>query len=245
MAETAGAQVTRGDDQTSFSYGRASIRDLDLPALARLYETRAIAGPNPLVKIHGEFSIENLDLVDGRDGGQFRIARISGQRFHGAHDFGIVVRGDGSVRRTRRQGRSDGRRAEPPRRDRHRLPRRLRYRFRRGDRVGHEGRVPPTSRRPRRRFPAWPIRPRRRPSPPDARLEGLEVTDQNGRFSLAGTSLTGFSFAPTLEGLKKMQGKSLDESGRRRRTRPRADAWNARNCRGSTSMPLRAATATG
>ena len=46
--------------------------------------------------------------------------------------------------------------------------------------------------------------------PPEIRWEGLEFSDKNNRVKLDGFSLTGFSFRQTLDGLRALQGQSLD-----------------------------------
>lgn len=207
-ADTAGAETTEGQDQANFSYGRTSVSDLDLPALARLYETRAAAGPNPLVKIHGAFSIDNVDLVDGKAGVQFKIARISGRDFMartiseswlGATTLFAELAAKDEMTPDEQSrliaatadffGAFDIAHVEATGFEM------------KGTRPG-----PGTSAKIARMSYSGMTGSR----PVEARIEGLEFNDQSGRFSLASASLTGFSIAPTLEGLKKLQGKSLD-----------------------------------
>ncbi|KAB0269516.1 hypothetical protein [Microvirga brassicacearum] len=206
-ADTAGAETTEGRDQANFSYGRTSVSDLELPALARLYETRAAAGPNPLVKIHGAFSIDNVDLVDGKEGVQFKIARISGR------DFMARTISESWLGATTLFAELAGK-DEMTADEQSRLIATTADFFGAFD-IAH---VEATG------FEMKRTRPSPGPSakiarmsysgpgsrPAEVRIEGLEFNDQSGRFSLASASLTGFSIAPTLEGLKKLQGKSLD-----------------------------------
>ncbi|SCX84913.1 hypothetical protein [Microvirga guangxiensis] len=75
--ETTAIEETGGKGPTLMSYGRTSIRDLDLPAFARLYETKDTSAP--LSKLHGEFSIEKIDVTDSAEGFNAQIARIGGR----------------------------------------------------------------------------------------------------------------------------------------------------------------------
>ena len=43
------------------------------------------------------------------------------------------------------------------------------------------------------------------------RAEGIDITDEDTRAKIGTISLTGFSLAPTLEGLKALEGKSEEE----------------------------------
>jgi len=47
--------------------------------------------------------------------------------------------------------------------------------------------------------------------PADVRWEGFEFSDEENRVRIDGMSLTGFSFKQTIEGLRTLQGRSLDE----------------------------------
>ena len=77
VIETTAIEETGGKGSTLISYGRTSVSDLDLPAFARLYETKDASAP--LSKLHGEFSIEKIDVTDSADDFNAQIARVNGR----------------------------------------------------------------------------------------------------------------------------------------------------------------------
>ena len=56
---------------------RLRMSDVDLPAMARLYEcAKSDTGSTPHAKIYGAFSIENVEIADSRLASRSRFGRV-------------------------------------------------------------------------------------------------------------------------------------------------------------------------
>ena len=214
VAETSGAEMTGGADKTVFSYGRSSLRELDLPALAHLYESSAPSDPAPMVKIHGGFSVENFGLLDEAEGVQMNIARVSGSDFlarpiPGSWQGATSLLAEFATKKEispADQGRLIGIVADLLGAFDFGLVEATGFEMKSNGNAKNGNDKKATAKIARMAY-----RNGTASQPADGRLEGFEVTDQNGSVSIASLSLTGFSITPMLEGLKKLQGQSLDD----------------------------------
>jgi hypothetical protein len=204
--------VTEATGKTTFGYGRSTVSDLDLPALARLYEAKAGPVPDPLSKIHGPFSLENLRMSEP-DGATFAAARISGRDFMART---IKESWTGATTLFAQLSAKD----ELSDEDQGRLLSTL------GDFIGAfdvgyieaTGITTKLAVAEKKVSKVLDVKIDRmaytaaiESAPSDIRVEGLEIHEPDARISIASTSLTGFSLRPTIEGLKALEGKSFDD----------------------------------
>ncbi|KMO39767.1 hypothetical protein VQ02_09385 [Methylobacterium variabile] len=214
IVEAGGATLTvegPGPDAAG-AYGRLSVREIDLPGLARLF-TEA-GGPDAVpVRVYGGVTAEDIALT-GPDGAAFRIARIDARDLTGrptATPWGdaarVLAEGPGP--------------AEGPERARRAA---LAADLIDGISVGGLEISGLTL--------AAPGGPGARPAPvqaslarltyaPEAgsgqvRAEGLAVDAPAGRFALKGLTLSGLSLKPVLEGLRRAAAGPLDRADLRR-----------------------------
>ena len=80
VADTAGGEIVSPKGKAVYSSGRSTMSDFDIPALVRVFETKATGSTDPMQKIHGAFSIENLDMVDP-EGTVIKLAHVNGRDF--------------------------------------------------------------------------------------------------------------------------------------------------------------------
>ncbi|MET0527116.1 MAG: hypothetical protein ABW003_02005, partial [Microvirga sp.] len=76
--EAAGMEIADKNATILASLGKSSVNDLDLGALANIYEAKAKTSSDPLTRIHGTFSGENLELTDTKGLIGIKIARVNG-----------------------------------------------------------------------------------------------------------------------------------------------------------------------
>ena len=79
-AETAGGEIVSPKGKAVYSSGRSAMSDFDIPALVRVFETKATGSTDPMQKIYGAFSIENLDMVDP-EGTAVKLGHVNGRDF--------------------------------------------------------------------------------------------------------------------------------------------------------------------
>lgn len=196
-----------------FNYGKTSIADMDLAALARLYETKADSDSAPLVKIHGAFSMENITGQDDKEGVSFKIARFGGRDFM-ARPTRDSWTGT-TVALTELGSKENLTEAEQARLMV--LVADLFSAFDIGlmEATGIDIKVEPNQNG--KKAPPTNVRINRAAytgstggQPTDIRIEGMEARDPDSTVKIGTASLTGFSLAPTFNGLKNLKGKSLE-----------------------------------
>jgi len=210
VAGATGAEIGDSQDRMVVSYGRLSLSDLDAPAFARLYEVKE-AAPGPLTKIYGAFSIENLDFVDGKSGTRGRIAHLGGRDFmaRGTRDSWAGT----LAILTELADREKPTEAEQKRLltttadfltafdigqiEATDIEFKARPEGRKGEAVSTIRRMAYAS--------------AKNGAPADARVEGIEVRQDDGRIGIETIAFTGFSFASTFETLKNLGDKPLKD----------------------------------
>jgi hypothetical protein len=213
VIEATAMEATSAGGSTLFSYGRTLLSDLDLPALATLYETKADAASAPLTKIYGAFSIDNIEVVDSSADATIRIARISGRDFMGrptkdswTGTMGLFA----DLADKKKLSSEDEARLIPAFAD-----------FANAFEIGFaEATGIEVRENGKQKGKASPVTGRisrvaytgaTGSAPADVRLEELEFSDSENRVKVDALSLKGFSFAPSVDGLKALQGKSFDD----------------------------------
>ncbi|WP_114947113.1 hypothetical protein [Microvirga calopogonii] len=194
------------------SFGRASISDFDLPAFARLYETKAVSSSDALVPIHGPFSIEKTELRDVKDQIGFKIARISGRDFMARPTLDSWT--GTSALMERLAGKPDLSEVEQKQLMTSIADLLGAFNIAYAEAAGIEFTVP---KKDKNKPSSVPGRIERiaytgatGSEAAQVRMEGFSVNDQDMHVKFGSISLTGFSFEPTLNGLKALQDKSLD-----------------------------------
>ncbi|HST93720.1 MAG TPA: hypothetical protein VLJ78_02990 [Microvirga sp.] len=206
--DTTGIEIAEGQGGATLSYGRMTVSELDMPAFASIYETRAGDPSPPMTRIHGAFAIDDIGLVD-RNGISLRIARLSGRDFlarptreswAGTMDlFGRMGAKDQLTKDEEAQfltvmadfltafdvgfAEATGFELKDTSRG---AAEAATGRIRRLAYTGATG-----------------------TQPADARVEGFEVTDKDGSVRVEAMSLTGFSLRPTLEALRSANPEAL------------------------------------
>lgn len=202
------AAETKADKTTVIlGTGLTSVSELDLPALVRLYEQKAQTDSGPMTKIHGAFSLDSLTMADEQGGVSLRIARISGRDFMARTVKDTWM---GPVALITELGAKDNLTAEEESKVL-RAAADILSAFDIGlvEATGFEMKEASNGMTAKIARMAYTASSGGQPS--DARLEGLEAIDKDGRVSVQTMSLTGFSIGPTLERLRTIEGKSLDD----------------------------------
>lgn len=211
---SASAAAFRSDnpkDETLISYGQATINDFDLPGLIRLYEVKAETASAPLSRIYGAFSVDNVEITEAGKGLNLKIARVEGRDFMARPTLDSWM---GTSTLLMELGEKDDLSQEEE----------SKVLAAAGDLLmafdigfveakGIEMKVPQD----------------KNPSPlngrigriaytgtvggqvADFRMEGMELFDDETRVRMNTLSLTGFSLAPTLNGMLNLKGKSLKD----------------------------------
>jgi hypothetical protein len=209
LIETSATETTGAKSNVLISTGRTSMSELDLPALARLYETKADSVPAPFIRVYGAFAIDKMEFADTETGVTFKIAQVGGKDFQGrptknswAGTVGIFTEmAERTDLSSDDQARllsaiadfldafqigfmeASGIEATAKGKDGSGLTRISRIAYTGGTDA----------------------------QPADVRWEGFEFSDKDNRVKLDGFSLTGFSFRQTIDGLRTLQGKSFDD----------------------------------
>jgi hypothetical protein len=170
--------------------GRTTMDEVDLPAMARLYEAKADGPYTPMAKIYGSFSLENLQLVDSQEGVTFKVARIGGRDFLGrptkdSWTGTVALMTEMSDRPDLSS--EDQARLLPAVAD---LIDAFQIGFMEASGIEVVSKAKDSA---------------------DMRWEGFEFSDKDNRMKLDSLSLTGFSIRQTLDGLRNLQGKSFDD----------------------------------
>ncbi|WP_134498753.1 hypothetical protein [Microvirga pakistanensis] len=208
--ETSAIEETGGPDKTLISYGRTTLSDFDAPAFAKLYETKDASAP--LTRIYSAFSIDRIDISDGAGLYSAQIARLSGR------DIMARPTKDSWQGTISAISELAGKETTAPEEQIRLLPivvdllgafdaglvEATGITFK-GDekenkatgsvaRIAYTGAVGSQT--------------------PEFRMEGLDVTETESRVKIGAVSLSGFSLAPTLEGLNALEGKQLADLDR-------------------------------
>jgi hypothetical protein len=206
--DTTGVEIAEGQGGATLSYGRMSVSDLDMPAFAKLYETKAGDPSPPMTRVHGAFSIDDIGLVD-RNGVSMRIARLSGRDFlarptreswAGTMDlFGRLGAKDQLTKDEEAQFLS--------------VVADFLTAFDVGFAEATDFELKDTSKGAAEtatgRIRRLAYSGATGTQPADARVEGFEVTDKDGSVRVEALSLTGFSLRPTLEALRSANPEAL------------------------------------
>ena len=193
--EAAGAEIrVDGEAAGTGRYGRIRAAEVDMAEIARLYVERA-ASPGPMRRIYGPFSVEDVSFTD-KKGVEVRVARTEGGGFSARP---VKDSWAGLTQRLAEAapGAADARRVYPA----------LAELF---DAVesGSLEMSGLTVRDPSRKEPVDVAIARVAYAgagrPAELRFEGIEVGTPEGRMKLASVVSSGFSLAPTMEGLKAL-----------------------------------------
>ncbi len=195
------------DATLRISSGRSTVTDMDTRALANLYETKAENASAPLTRIYGAFSVDNMDITESKEGTNFKIARLSGRDFL-ARPIKDSWSGAGEL--LREFGQKDKLAPDEIRRF-VALYTDLVGAFDIGliEATGIE--IKPNGKDSSGRIGRIAYTGSTGSQPADFRWEGMDFSGKDNRVKIAAISLTGFSIAPTLEGLKGLQGKTPDQ----------------------------------
>jgi hypothetical protein len=199
-----------------FSYGQTTVSDLNTPAFVRLYETKDDSAAAPMTRIYGAFTMDNLDMVDSGENVSVQIARLSGRdvmarpikdSWGGIMPFFTEMGGKDNLspeEETRLKSTvidvmgafdigfmeaADIRIKATPKKA-------AAAKDQKSSGTGSINRIAYTG--------------ATASQPADIRLEGFEAGGQDGRVKVGAISLTGFSLTPTLNGLKALQGKPIE-----------------------------------
>jgi hypothetical protein len=207
--ETMAMESSGTKDKVAITGGRTTMSEVDLPALARLYEAKADGPSTPMAKIYGAFSLENLQLVDSREGISFKIARLAGRDFLGRPTKdswnGTVTLMTEMSDRTDLSA-EDQARLLPAIAD---LIDAFQIGFMEASGIEMTTKAKGSSGQARIARIAYTGGTDAQPA--DMRWEGFEFSDKDNRVKLDSLSLTGFSFRQTLDGLRNLQAKSFDD----------------------------------
>jgi hypothetical protein len=207
--ETMAMESSGTKDKVVVTGGRTTMSEVDLPAMARLYEAKADGPSTPMAKIYGAFSLENLQLVDSREGITFKIARLGGRDFLGRPTKdswnGTVALMTEMSDRTDLSA-EDQARLLPAVAD-------LIDSFQIGsmEASGIEMTTKAKGSSSQARIARIAYTGGTDAQPADMRWEGFEFSDKDNRMKLDSLSLTGFSFRQTLDGLRNLQAKSFED----------------------------------
>ncbi len=205
--ETTAVEGTGGKSNTLISYGRTILNDLDTPAFAKLYDTKDASAP--LARIYSTFSIEKIDMVDGAGTYSAQIARLSGRD--------IMARPtkdswNGTIAAINELAQKEAASPDEQTRLMHIVADLLgaldaglleatgitfKGNGKENKETGSIARIAYTGANGSQAS--------------EMRAEGIDVTDTDARVKIGAVSLSGFSLAPTLEGLKALDSKSLKE----------------------------------
>ncbi|MEE1611290.1 hypothetical protein [Microvirga sp. CF3016] len=209
VIEATGAETKRAKGSLLVSNGRAAMSELDLPALARVYEAKADSASAPFMKIYGAFSIENVEFTDTETNVTAKIARLGGRDFMGRQTkdswngtLGLFT----ELADRQDLSSEDQARLFPALAD---FIESFQIGFVEASAIEVKSRAKDSPGQARIARIAYTGGTDSQPA--DMRWEGFEFSDKDNRVKLDGLSLTGFSFRQTLDGLRTLQGKSFDD----------------------------------
>ncbi|MEZ0170277.1 hypothetical protein [Microvirga sp. TS319] len=205
--EASAVEGTGSQGKSLISYGRISVSDVDVPAFVRLYDTKDASAP--LTKIYGAFSIEKIDMRDAGGDYGIQVARLSGRD--------IMARPtrdswNGTITAIDELAQKGETTPEEQTRLMHiaadllgafdaGLVEATGITFK-GDGKDNKG----TGSIARLAYSGANGAQRS-----EMRMEGIDVGDADGHLKVGAISLSGFSLAPTIEGLKSLDSRSLTD----------------------------------
>jgi hypothetical protein len=205
--ETTAVEETGGKGNTLISYGRTALSDFDAPAFAKLYDTKDSSAP--LARIYSAFSIEKIDMMDGAGTYSAQIARLSGRD--------IMARPtkdswNGTIAAINELARKEAASPEEQTRLMH-IVADLLGAFDAGlvEATGITFKGDGKENKGTGSIARIAYTGATGSQASEMRAEGIDVTDTDVRVKIGTVSLSGFSLAPTLEGLKALDSKSLTE----------------------------------
>jgi hypothetical protein len=192
-------------------YGRTSVRQLDLPVTGRIYEHKAGTDAGALLRMYADFAIENITARDKDANVDTRIARIAGRDFSArplkdgwASALSIVT----ELSAKDELSADDQKKIMPLSAD-------VLGSFGLGFIEATEIEIDTIKRDQsgtgKARIARIAYTGAANGQPSEARVEGLELVGTDGRIAIASTSQTGFSIAPTLDGLKALGDKPVEQ----------------------------------
>ena len=205
--ESTTVDAKSADATLQITSGRSTVTDMDTRALADLYETKAENASAPLTQIYGAFSVDNMNITESKEGVNFKIARFSGRDFR-ARPIRDSWSGAGEL--IREFGQKDKLAPDEIRRFLA-LYTDLMGAFDIGLMEAADIEIKPKGKDASGRISRIAYMGGAGSQPAELRLEGMDFSGKDNRVKVATVSLTGFSIAPTLEGLKGLQGKTPDQ----------------------------------
>ncbi|MGO4704274.1 hypothetical protein AB4072_00655 [Microvirga sp. 2MCAF38] len=206
-ADTAVQEMSQKNGIGTVTQGRSTISELDLAAMARLYLEKAGTPNEPLAKIYGSFAVENIVLT-ASNGSVAKIESVNGRDFKARptqDSWSGTISLLTALSETDKLSKEDEGRLLSSMAD-------LLSAMDIGsveianvditdnsadDANGHIDRMTYTSASNGRSA--------------DARIEGIHFSGDNGEVEIDTISFTGFSFDATLNGLRALRGKALDD----------------------------------
>lgn len=206
-AETTAIEESGQKGPTLISYGKSAVIDLDLPAFARLYDTKDASAP--LTKIYSAFSIDKIDVADRAGKGSVQIARLSGKDMMARptkDSWGTTL---GLIKELAEKDKISAEEQT------HLLQSAadLLNAFDAGliEATGITFKGDGKESKGAGAIAHVVYTGANGSQPAEVRVEGIELADTNARVKIGAISLTRFSFAPTLNGLKALEGKLLKD----------------------------------
>jgi hypothetical protein len=207
--EATAMESANAKDKVLITSGRTAMSEVDLPAMARLFEAKADNDSAPLARIYGAFSVENLEMADSKAGVTFRIARLGGRDFLGRptkDSWNGTINLMAEMGERQDLSSEDQARLLPAIAD---LVDAFQIGFMEASGIEAMSRAEGSAGQTRIGRIAYTGGTDTQPA--DMRWEGFEFSDKDNRMKLDSLSFNGFSFRQTLDGMKNLQGKSFDD----------------------------------
>lgn len=208
ISDTAGGEIVSPKGKAVYSAGRSTLSDIDMPALVKLFEAKAASSADPMQRIYGAFTVENLDMVDA-EGTAIKLSRMNGRDFMARptkDSWAGTISLIGELSDKEKPSASEEARILSTAAE---ILGAFDIAF--VEATGIEAKGSPksdvadlTARIDRIAYTSASGS-----QPSDARMEGMEFTRTDGTVKIGTISFTGFSFASTLDALKSLTPESL------------------------------------
>lgn len=205
--EATAVEGTGDQGKSLISYGRITVSDFDAPAFAKLYDTKDASAP--LTKIYSAFSVDRIDMTDGAGNFSLQVARL-----HGRDIMARPTRDSWNGTIAAINELAQKQETSPEEQTRLlRIAADLLGAFDAGlvEATGFTFKGDGKETKGTGTIARLAYTGANGAQPSEMRVEGLDVTDADGRVKIGAISLSGFSLAPTLEGLKGLDSKSLTD----------------------------------